>query len=81
MSKLKWMAHGKPRAFQWDNPRDSSNAIVVVADESGLHVNVADEQAVDSYNADFTCSITLPPAQAIKLRDALNAWFPEGQQR
>lgn len=42
----------------WD---DTSIAITSTPD--GLLVAVTEEQAVDSYNDTFTCSVTIPPAQ------------------
>jgi hypothetical protein len=71
--------------FHYENPRDSENEInVYIEDDTHweeehvgkLVVEVADEQAVDSYNSVFNTSIHLPEKAAKKLRDFLLAKFP-----
>lgn len=77
MNRLKWRIHGEPRALYWESPSDSDTAIVIVPQSNGaLQVTVSEEQALDSCNAYFDCSITLPKAQTLKLRDMLNELFP-----
>lgn len=44
--------------------------------EGCLLVSVAQEKAVDSYNASFECTLTMSPVQAAQLRDWLNAQMP-----
>lgn len=41
----------------------------------GLIVSVAQEQAVDSYNQSFECSLTMTREQAVQLRDWLIQHF------
>ena len=53
----------------WD-PEDYPKGRVVI-------VSVAEEQAMDSYNSMFTCSIHLAESQALELRDWLNYHFPK----
>jgi hypothetical protein len=63
--------------FYWEDPSDWDNAVVVVATEDdGLTIAVAEEKAMDSYNETFECSICLPKAEAIRLRDLLNEHLP-----
>lgn len=75
--RLSWRAYKQPRVFYWETPHDADTALVAVPQEDGsLSVSVSEEQAVDSYNSYFDCTITLPRAQAEKLRDMLNEAFP-----
>lgn len=43
-----------------------------VWDDQALIISVTEEQAVDSYNAEFECTLTATPEQARQLRDWLN---------
>lgn len=55
---------------------DPDNAAVFYANTAGgLMVAVSEEQAVDSFNETFECSIALAREDAIKLRDYLNEAF------
>lgn len=63
--------------FRFEDPRDSKNEIMAYIEDDGrLTISVAEEQAVDSYNSTFNCSVTLDRAAAKRLRDYLNAKYP-----
>lgn len=62
--------------FLVENPRDSSNTLTVVGDDTGLRIAVADEKAVDSYNQEFECDIDLTIEQSLALRDWLLSLYP-----
>ncbi len=63
--------------FHFENERDSENELNARVDENGeLHIAVAEEMAVDSYNQTFDCSILLDADSAIGLRDFLILHFP-----
>ena len=65
------------RAFFFESQNDLDNAITVFVDDKRItHVSVSDEQAVDSYNSTFECTIALKEKIAIRLRDYLNREFP-----
>lgn len=75
--RMAWRQHNEKRAFYWETPSDSDTSVVVVCgDDGALTVSVSEERAVDGYNSYFDCSVTMPRAQAIKLRDLLNEWYP-----
>ena len=42
----------------------------------GISVSVAEEKAVDSYNASFECTLTMSDEQAMQLRDWLFLHYP-----
>jgi hypothetical protein len=46
----------------WDEPH-----ITVVAKPDSVLISVSEEQAVDSYNETFTCSINIPKEKAQEL--------------
>lgn len=82
--RIGWrMGANGEHGYYAEHPTDSCNAIVVVSrngktDEDGaLIVSVAEEQAQDSYNVEFECSIYLTREQALGLRDYLNQTFPQ----
>ena len=52
-----------------------------VGDDDGIIVSVAEEKAVDSYNATFTCSLTMTLEQTIQLRDWLLKLYPVTGER
>lgn len=63
--------------FHFEDPRDSQNEVTIYPTQGGgLYVAVAEERAVDSYNETFNCTIVLTDAEAKRLRDLLNGWFP-----
>lgn len=45
-------------------------------ENGGIRVAVAEEQAMDSYNSMFECTIHLSAEQAAELRDWICAMFP-----
>lgn len=51
----------------WDN-----GFIEVTAYPDGLTVEVTQDKAVDSYNQQFTCGVTLSREKAVELRDMLD---------
>lgn len=53
-------------SWEWCHPSTVPSAL------GRICISVADEQAVDSYNQSFECSIHLRREQAIKLRDWLS---------
>ena len=76
---------GKP--FHYESPHDSTNELTValIVPETyrdkrdlagGIVISVANEQAVDSYNAMFECDISLDRKTAIQFRDWLNKLYP-----
>lgn len=70
----------KSRGFYWETPHDSANVVVIFPNQAGgVTVAVAEEHAMDSYNAEFECSLALPPDEALRLRDLLNGWFPASE--
>lgn len=67
---------GAPR-LMLENPNDSDNCLTLAVSESGrLIVSVSDEQAVDSYNAKFECSIHIPAKLVPQLVKYLTDSFP-----
>lgn len=73
--------------FVYENPRDAENELEIYIEDDAhwepenrgrLCITVADEQAVDSYNSTFRCSVYLPKSEAKRLRDYLDALFPRG---
>lgn len=71
--------HGANEAdiFYSEIEHDPDNVVVIFPTEAdGLMVSVSEEHAVDSYNSTFECSLSLPEAEAKRLRDLLNEWFP-----
>ena len=70
------MSNQKDR-FCYESPQDSENQLNVYVVDGRLCISVADEKPVDSYNSTFTCDIHLPIKVAKKLRDFLNAKFPD----
>lgn len=47
-----------------------------VSDGNELGIDVAEEQAIDSYNASVSCHLSATREQAIQLRDWLIAQYP-----
>jgi hypothetical protein len=47
-----------------------------VKTNQGIMISVAEEKAVDSYNASFECTLTATHDQAIQLRDWLLEFYP-----
>ena len=62
------------RGYWADPPGDrfGEDGVEFTSSEEGLVIAVTDEQAVDSYNATFTCDWLLTPERARALRDWLN---------
>lgn len=50
------------RSYSWDGAE-----IVVAVSDKGVSLSVSEEQAVDSYNQTFTCTMNLSPEEAEKL--------------
>jgi hypothetical protein len=50
------------KSHSWDGAE-----IVVTASEGGASISVSEEQAVDSYNKTFTCTMQLTQEEAEKL--------------
>jgi hypothetical protein len=48
----------------------------IVKRSEGIIITVAEEKAVDSYNASFECSLTMTDEQAMELRDWLIYHYP-----
>jgi hypothetical protein len=46
---------------------DGQQITVITREDGSLHISVREEQAVDSYNQWFDCSIRLPPDQVAHL--------------
>lgn len=64
--------------FYYEDPSDRENVVVIFPTKSGgLTVAVSEEQAVDSYNDSFECSMHLSKERAERLRDRLCEWFPK----
>lgn len=67
------MSNWRKGQFYYEKPSDADSYCCVVVDsKKSVQVTVAEEQAVDSGNSYFDCSISLPWEQAKKLRDMLN---------
>lgn len=47
------------------------------AGDHGISISVTEEKAVGSLNEEFTCTATLPRADAIRFRDWLNEMLKE----
>lgn len=58
------------------DPNDEGAILSIMSIEKRLIISVAEEQAVDSYNETFTCSVVLEPNEVIQLRDMLLKHFP-----
>lgn len=67
-----------PNHFYYEIKNDYQNAISAYKDDKNgsLCIGISEEQAVDSYNSEFACYITLGPNEAKSLRDYLNRMFP-----
>jgi hypothetical protein len=68
-----------PRYWGWQNPTDPDNEIEVtraldIWDRGPelITLSISEEQAMDSYNSTFTCSVRLDDATARALRDHLS---------
>lgn len=73
--------HKDDGRLYFEDARDPDNVAVFFANRSGgLTVAVAQVEPVNSYNEVFECDITLPPEQAVQLRDYLNTHFPSAEK-
>lgn len=62
--------------FRVEHPGDPDNVLTIAKSNEGrLIVSVSEEQAVDSYNQTFDCSIYLPQSVARKMAEAITLWL------
>ncbi len=58
----------RDNVWTMDNSASWDGAVIVVAATSaGVSIAVSEEKAVDSYNAEFTCTIQMTPEEALAL--------------